>query len=254
MSASLPGAFLGPPIAHRGLHGPECPENSLEAFEAAAAAGYGIELDVQLTADGEAAVFHDATLDRMTATAGPVRARSLDDLRALPLRGGGRLAGLEEVVRRVGGRVPVLVEIKDQSGALGATDGRLEAAVARALAAATGPIAVMSFNPESVVRMRDLAPDIPRGLTTEAFPASGWPSIPEATLERLRGIPDRDRAGASFISHDWHDLDRPRVAELKSGGTAILCWTIHSAEAEAKARGVADNVCFEGYRASIPPA
>ncbi|MEM9757332.1 MAG: glycerophosphodiester phosphodiesterase family protein, partial [Pseudomonadota bacterium] len=81
----MPREFLGPPIAHRGLHGPGVPENSLAAVSAAVAAGYGIELDLQVSADGVAMVFHDATLDRMTAACGPVRSRPAAELAALGL-------------------------------------------------------------------------------------------------------------------------------------------------------------------------
>lgn len=250
----LPAAFLGAPIAHRGLHGPGRPENSIEAFEAAAAAGYGIELDVQLTADAEALVFHDATLDRMTGEAGRVRDRRLAALAAIPLRGSGTMAGLAKVVARVAGRVPVLVEIKDQSGVLGPTDGRLEAAVANAVTGAAGPVAVMSFNPASVLRMKDLAPDVPRGLTTENFAAGDWPGVPAATLRHLAAIPDFDACGACFVSHNRRHLAAPRIAELRAAGAAILCWTVRSPSEEAEARRIAHNITFEGYEAALVPA
>ncbi len=80
-----------PPIAHRGLWTPDgAPENSLAAFQAACAAGYGIELDVQLTADGEAMVFHDDNLERMTGAEARLRDRTAADLRELRLAGHGR--------------------------------------------------------------------------------------------------------------------------------------------------------------------
>lgn len=250
----LSPSFLGAPIAHRGLHGPGRPENSLEAFEAAAAAGYGIELDVQLTGDGEAVVFHDATLGRMTGERGPVRGRTLAEMTALILQGGGTIPSLAQVFETVAGRVPVLVEIKDQSGVLGPVDGALEAAVARIARHATGDIAVMSFNPRSVQTLRDAAPDIPRGLTTERFEPENWPGVPAATLERLTRIPYFDACGAAFVSHHHRDLASPRIAELKSEGAAILCWTIRSPEDEANAREFADNITFEGYEPPIGAA
>ncbi len=250
----LPAAFLGPPLAHRGLHGPGRPENSVEAFEAAAAAGYGIELDVQLTADGAALVFHDEGLARMTGAEGLVRDRALADLVALPLRGGGRMAPLDAVLAAVAGRVPVLVEIKDQSGCLGDIDGRLEAAVARAVRAAPGPVAVMSFNPASVYRMRGLCPEVPRGLTTEDFVAEDEWSAPRAVRERLTAIADFEGCGATFVSHNRRQLGMKRIAELKAAGAAVLCWTVRSPEEEAAARAVAHNVTFEGYEAALAPA
>ena len=118
---------------------------------------------------------------------------------------------------------------------------------AAALHRYAGPVAVMSFNPHAVAWMARLAPQLPRGLTTSAYDREDWSPLPEATCSRLRGIPDYDRTGASFISHEAADLDRPRVADLKAQGAAILCWTIRSPEAEAQARRVAHNITFEGY-------
>lgn len=248
---SLSDAFLTRPIAHRGLHGMADgrPENSREAAEAAIAGGYGIELDVQLSADGQAMVFHDYALDRLTMETGPVAARSSAELTAIPLKGGKTgMPTLPEFLDLVAGRVPILLEIKDQDGALGADVGPLEAAVAAALAEYAGEVAVMSFNPHSMTVMQRIAGDVPRGLVTESFPEDGW-AAPLPTLERLRDIPDYDHVGACFISHEAADLDRPRVTDLKNSGATVLCWTIRSAEEEAAAREVAHNVTFEGYAA-----
>ncbi|GGL56880.1 glycerophosphodiester phosphodiesterase family protein [Wenxinia marina] len=249
----LPQAFLRRPIAHRAYHDRAAgrPENSAEAIRAAVEAGYGIEVDVQLTEDGAAVVFHDDDLKRLTGVAGPVRGRTASALADLPLLGGTTGAPtLVEALGLVQGRVPLLVEIKDQDGAMSAGGvGPLEEATARALHGYEGEVAVMSFNPHSVAAMADLAPDVPRGLTTSAYDPDGWPTLPAGVRDRLRGIPDYDGTGASFISHEAADLSRPRVAELKAAGAAILTWTIRSAAAERAARAVADNVTFEGYPA-----
>lgn len=249
---SLPQAFLERPIAHRAYHDIAAgrPENSIEAIRAAIEAGYGIEIDVQLTADDEALVFHDYDLARLTGETGAVRARTMADLGRLTLLGGtGAPPTLAAALDLVRGRVPVLVEIKDQAGALGGAVGPLEAAVARTLAGYDGPLAVMSFNPHSMAEMARLAPDVPRGLTTAGFDPDHWPDLPADVRERMRTIADYDGTGASFISHEASDLARPRVAELKSGGAGILCWTIRSAEAERVARRIAHNITFEGYAA-----
>jgi glycerophosphoryl diester phosphodiesterase len=257
MTPALPHAFLTAPIAHRALHGPGRAENSMAAVAAAVAAGYGIEIDVQLTADGEAVVFHDEDLSRLTGEAGLVRARSADALAAIPLKaGGGTIPRLGEVLAEVRGRVPLLIEVKDQDGRMGPQVGELERAVARDLARYEGPVAVMSFNPHSVDALRRYAPSVPRGITTTRWEPQDEDAgeIPAEMRRRLREIEDFDRVGASFISHDAHDLDRPRIVELRRRGVPVLCWTIRSAEAEAKARGMADNVTFEGYAAALPVA
>jgi len=247
---ALPAAFLDTPIAHRGLHdrGAGRIENSLSAIRAAVERGFGVELDLQVSADGAAMVFHDARLDRLTGETGEVRARDAAELGEIALTGSSdRIPTLEAVLAEVAGRVPLLLEIKDQDGALGENIGPLEAAVARALTGYAGPVAVMSFNPHSVEEMARLAPDIPRGLVTDPFLAADWPDLPQAVGDALRAIGDYDRAGASFISHNATDLAAGPVARLKAAGAAVLCWTVRSAEAEAEARRVAGNITFEGY-------
>ncbi|MEY8839689.1 glycerophosphodiester phosphodiesterase family protein [Cribrihabitans sp. XS_ASV171] len=251
----LPQIFIRLPIAHRALHdrGAGRPENSRAAIRAAIAAGYGIEIDLQLTADGQAMVFHDYDLARLAEGTGPIRKLTASEARKLPLRdaGGEGIPDFAEVLEIVAGQVPLLVEIKDQDGAMGPDVGPLEAATAEALRAYNGPVAVMSFNPHSVAEMARLAPELPRGLVTSAYDPTDWP-LSDETCGRLREIPDFGRTGAGFISHEAQDLSRPRVAELKTQGVPVLCWTIRSPEAEAEARRVADNVTFEGYLPALP--
>ena len=248
----LPAAFLDRPIAHRALHDTlqGRPENSVEAVRAAVEAGYGIEIDLQLSSDGEAMVFHDYDLARLTAVEGPVRARSAAELGAIPLRyGAAGIPTLAEVLALVAGRVPLLIEVKDQDGGMGPDVGPLERRAAELLAGYDGPVALMSFNPHSVAALARLAPDLPRGLTTCGYTADDYPTLPPATRERLRRIPDFDRTGSSFISHHWRDLGSPRVAQLQAAGVPVLCWTIRSPAEEAEARKVAGNITFEGYTA-----
>lgn len=252
---SLPPAFLSVPLAHRALHDIAAgrPENSRAAVRAAIEAGYGIEIDVQLSADGEAMVFHDYHLARLTAQSGPVRQRPAQDLAGVTLTGGDEgIPTLPEILALVAGKVPLLIEIKDQDGALGANVGALEQAVGAALVGYPGPVAVMSFNPHAVAAMAWHAPDVARGLVTEAFKAGEWPLVPAATRERLAGIPDFDAVGASFVSHDRTDLGAGSVAALKARGVPVLCWTVRSPEEEAAARRIADNITFEGYAAPFP--
>lgn len=257
MNPALPQVFLGTPLAHRALHdiGAGRTENSLAAVEAAVAAGYGVEIDVQLTSDGCAVVFHDDALDRLTARTGRVREHAMAELARIPLlHGGGTIPSLREVLVAVAGRVPLLIEVKDQDGVMGPNVGELERAVAIDIARYDGPVALMSFNPHSVDALRHYAPSVPRGLTTCSWRQEDWPGLSEATCGRLREIPDLVRTGSTFISHEARDLDRPRVRELKAAGVPILCWTIRSAEAEAEARKIADGITFEGYTAVAPAA
>ena len=252
-SPELPRAFLAAPIAHRGLHDRAAGivENSRAAAEAAIAAGYGIELDVQEAADGEAMVFHDDEMPRLTGAPGLVSDYTAAALGRIALLGGGEtVPSLAEFLALVAGRAPLLIEIKDQDGALGPDVGRLEARVAALLAAYDGPAALMSFNPHSVAALAGLAPDRPRGLTTCGFDAADW-SLPDYRRAELAALADAERTGAAFVSHDHRDLANPALARLKAEGLPILTWTIRSPAEEAEARRVADNITFEGYRPAI---
>lgn len=240
-------AFLLPPIAHRGLHGEGCSENSVAAFDAAIERGYAIELDIQMSSDGEAMVFHDYELSRLTSENGPTHQRSAAELGALTLSDGSKILTLSEVLKQVSGQVGVLVEIKDQDGAMGADIGPLEARVAEILNEYRGPVAVMSLNPHAVYHMQRLAPDVPRGITTCRFSVENWPMLPRKRAEELVEIPDFEPTGSCFISHHFKSLDLPAVERIRQGGDPVLSWTIKSEEDEHEARRLADNITFEGY-------
>jgi glycerophosphoryl diester phosphodiesterase len=255
MTRPLPDAFWRIPLAHRGLHDTAAarPENSCAAISAAISKGYGIEIDVQPSQEGCAMVFHDYDMMRLTAERGPIQQRAAGDLAQVTLLGGTEgIPTLSQVLDLVAGKVPVLIELKDQHGQMGVTDGRLERAVARDLEGYAGPVAVMSFNPEMVAHLAELAPEVPRGLTTAAYHPDDWGLLKPQVRERLRAIPDYQRVGAAFISHDMGDLSNSRVAELKTQGAHILCWTVRSKAQERNARKMVSNITFEGYLPDFP--
>ena len=245
-------AFLTAPLAHRALHDRTRgrPENGLSAIRAAVDAGYGVELDLQLSSDGVAMVFHDYELGRLTDETGLVKRRNAAELGQINLTGSeDRIPRLSEVLALVAGRVPVLLELKEQSRIMGPVDGALERAVAADLTGYDGPVAVMSFNPASVSAFAAAAPDVVRGLTSGSYGAPEWAPLGVDRLTRLRALEDFDPTDAAFISHFHEDLSDPAVLALKARGVPVLCWTIRSPEAEAAARRIADNVTFEGYLA-----
>ncbi|WP_438271044.1 glycerophosphodiester phosphodiesterase family protein [Shimia thalassica] len=251
----LDSSFLKLPLAHRGLHdvSDARPENSRAAIRAAIAAGYGVEIDLQMSSDGTAMCFHDYDLGRLTEETGPIRQRSAADLGNIRLKGGEEgIPTFAEILEIVDGQVPLLVEIKDQDGLMGSNVGRLEQAAARDAQGYQTGLAFMSFNPHSVAALADAAPDVPRGIVTDGYLAEDWPTLPARIRDTLRAIPDFDRVKASFISHQASSLKTTVVADLKDKGVPVLCWTLRSPEAEAQAREVADNVTFEGYLAEIP--
>lgn len=247
---ALPAEFIRIPIAHRGLHGDAIPENSIAAVEAAINAGYAIEIDIQPAADCVPMVFHDYDLTRLAGDEGFIADMSVEDLEDVRLNGTDQgIPTLAALLRTVAGRVPLLIEMKDQDGRLGTQIGELHRHVAAALAAYDGPVAVMSFNPHMVAAFHAEAPDIPCGITSCGFAEDDWPMLDEETREALAEIDRYDRSGACFISHDRNDLTNPRVDALKSQGVPVLCWTVRSPEQEAEARKIADNITFEGYAA-----
>lgn len=254
MTPQLPRDFVTIPLAHRALHdvAQGRPENSRAAIRAAIAGGYGIEIDLQLSADNQALVFHDYDLSRLTDARGPIRLHSAERAAEIRLKygDGEAIPTLREVLSLVAGQVPLLIELKDQDGAMGPDIGPLEAATAAGLNGYQGPVAVMSFNPHSMVEMARLAPHTPRGLVTSDFNSADWP-LSDETCAYLRDIPDFQSSLAAFISHDHSDLANPRVQELRQQ-VPVLCYTIKSPETEAAARRFADNVTFEGYLAKHP--
>jgi glycerophosphoryl diester phosphodiesterase len=220
------------PFAHRGLHGADVVENSLAAFAAAVAAGHGIELDVQLSRDGEAMVFHDYRLDRLTGEAGAVAGRTAAELGATAYRGGeGRIPTLPEVLRLIGGQVPLLIEVKSPDRRV----GRLCRAVGRALDGYAGPVGVMSFNPEVGRWFARHAPGALRGLV-----------VSESGKRSLRGRIERRlsllRSSADFLACDIRDLPSGFAG---AAGLPVYTWTVRTDADRASAAAHADQIIYE---------
>lgn len=249
---ALPQSFLTRPVAHRGLHdlAKGIPENSLAAAAAAIAGDFPIELDIQPSQDGVAMVFHDEEMARLTGREGLVTDYTAAELAQIPLTGGQEnVPTLAQFLAFVAGRVPLLIEVKSQDAYDGSNSTALVAAIARDLEGYQGDVALMSFNPHAVLALATALPDLPRGLTTWGWDEPPESELPQATLDPMIAISKYETASCSFISHHDADLARPRVAELKAKGAAILCWTIRSPAQEAKAREIADNITFESYPA-----
>jgi glycerophosphoryl diester phosphodiesterase len=237
----VPGWLCERPIAHRGLHDETRPENSLSAFEAAAQAGYPIELDVHATRDGRVVVFHDDDLERMTGVSGRVAGRTLAEIAELRLHGTAeRIPSLDEVLHAIGGRVPILVDLKNEG-----RPGRLEHAVAHAVRGYSGQIAIQSFNPLTLAWFRLAAPAIARGLLACDFVDTSLPRYKKFLLRRLLLAP---LSGPHYIGYDLHSLPHwaPRLA--RHLGVPLLAWTIRTDDELRRATELADNVIFERVR------
>jgi len=223
------------PIAHRGLHDKARGrfENTLSAARAAAAAGFHIEVDLHLSRDGVPVVFHDDTLDRLTALKGPVRGQSVAELAKIMVAGTvDHVPTLDELLAAVAGRVGLVLELK---GITGADEGFVEAVAAR-LRSYEGPVAVMSFDHWLVEDCHRLAPDLILGLTAEGDDTSH----------------DAHRAIASacdvdFVSYNLADLPCRFVSEFRAGGRPVISWTVRSPADAAKSAQYADQITFEGF-------
>lgn len=229
------------PIAHRGLHDADLPENSLPAFEAAVAAGYPIELDVRLLADETVVVFHDAELDRLTQVKGPLSARTVSDIAELKLLGtAAKIPTLRQVLACVAGRVPLLIELKSRGRA-----GRLERAVWRELVGYRGAFAIQSFSPYSLAWFRVYAPHVLRGQLACDFRDQDLPRHQVATLKRLLMHP---LTGANFIAYDHACLPYWPATLARKVGLPVLAWTVKTEAEMAHALQYVDNVIFDGIR------
>ena len=246
----LPNRFLSRPIAHRGLHDAAQGriENAPLSIKAAIQSGYGIEIDVQLSRDDAAIVFHDYQLERLTGRAGRVRDMTCEQLQVIPLLGSNdTLTSLAHILKLVRGQVPLLIELKDQDGALGADVGPLEQAVVSALAGYGGDVAVMSFNPHSIDALGRLNPALARGLVTDPFTVADWPNLTPKRRAEVQNLGAVTKKNIDFISHNKDDLQNAMVQNLRNDALPVLCWTITSKAQEQKAHPLADNITFEGY-------
>jgi len=214
------------------------PENSRAAFERAIAAGYGIELDVRLTKDKDAVVFHDAELPRLVNAGGRIADLTVGELGAFRLSGTDEpIRTLREVLSEIGGRAPTLVEVKSP-GRRGY--GSLCRAVRRAIEGANGWTAVMSFDPRIVRWFREHSPQTVRGLvvTKDGGGNAGLRGWLSRTLAARAGQPH-------FIACDIRALPFGFAARQRRKGRPVLTWTVRSDEDRARAKTNADQVIFE---------
>ncbi len=223
--------------AHRGLHGEGRVENSPSAFAAAIERGLGIECDVQRSRDGEAMVFHDWDLDRLSSEHGPVKVRDAAELGQIALGAtADTIPTLADLLSQIGGKVPLLVEIKSKREVRFAP---LCFAVRRALEGYRGPVAVMSFDPRAMRWFARHAPHIVRGLVvTEEG---------RRTLSgRLRRHLSLWQARAEFLAYDIRDLPSRFALAQRARGLPLLTWTVRSPDLAERARGCGAAPIAEG--------
>jgi glycerophosphoryl diester phosphodiesterase len=235
---------FNPAIAHRGLWSPGgAPENSLAAFEAACEAGYGIELDVQLSSDGEAIVFHDSTLERMTGQPGRLSDHTAADLCAMRLKGTDEtLPTLAETLTLVGHRAMVLIEIKTPSGEV----GPLEQRVHEVLIDHHGPTSVIGFNAYSHAWFADRHPKVLRGLDSYSYSEGRMAPELRRSYANLEHV---EIARPHFLALGMDMLPSKRADEYRAEGMPIVAWTVRSPAEWDGVKAHCDNLIFEGFAA-----
>lgn len=245
---NAPAWLTARPIAHRALHDSArgVIENTPSAVEAAMARGYAIEVDIQLSADGEAMVFHDDTLERLTLAEGPAKALTAAELKAVELRGTtDRMMTLGDLFARVGGRVPLIIELKSSFDG----DTAVATRAVEVLTGYGGPAALMSFDPDLVAAVRTLAPHIPRGITMEhLYDDPEWEILSADTKHAWGSLLHLPRTRPDFIAHYVKELPSAAVDRVRSKTwLPLLTWTVRSAEDRAVAARHADQMIFEGF-------
>lgn len=241
-------SLIDRPVAHRGLHDAAAGviENTASAVDAAVAGSYAIEVDVQLSRDGEAMVFHDFTLDRLTCGTGPLAAQSAADLQAIPFKGtGDRMMTLQDLLERVAGRTLLIIEIK--SAFTG--DVRLARRAAATVAAYDGPVALMSFDPEMVATVAEAAPNVCRGIVAQRrYGDSEWTNLSALQRWTMGHLLHWPRSRFQFIAYRVADLGIPMLRLARACGMPVLTWTVRSPQDRARCASGADQMIFETFR------
>ena len=237
------------PIAHRGLH--DAPsgaiENTAAAFSAAIAGGYGMETDLQISADGEAMVHHDDALGRLTEGSGRLAGMTAADIKAVRFKASAaRILTLGELCDLVAGQAPLLLELKSRF------DGDLRVAkrTVEVLSGYSGPVAVMSFDPDLIEAVQHAAPIITRGIVAERhYSETEWNSLSNAQRRRLAWLLHAPQSRPQFLAYSVKDLPAtPPLLARTFFGLPLLTWTVRTEDDRKLATRWADQIIFEGWR------
>jgi glycerophosphoryl diester phosphodiesterase len=241
--------LIARPVAHRGLHDVASGviENTPSAFAAAVAGNYAIECDLQLSADGEAMVFHDDTLERLTEGIGRVDALAASALKRVAFRAtSDHMITLGELCELVAGRVTLVIEVKSHFDG----DRRLIKRAAVVLTGYHGPVALMSFDPGPMAALRALAPGLTRGIVAERhYRHREWDHLSTRAKRALAYFSHALQTRPQFIAYSVKDLPSAvplvarRVLQLP-----LLTWTVRTAEDRERAGRYADQMIFESFR------
>lgn len=241
--------LIARPIAHRGLHDASAGviENTATAFTAAIDAGYGIECDIQVSADGEAMVHHDDALGRLTEGDGTLSSMTAAALQAVRFtQCNDRILTLDELCALVAGRAPLLVEIKSRFDG----DLRLVARAAAVLARYQGLAALMSFDPAPLAWLAANARALARGIVAERrYDHPEWAAATRWQKFQLAHLLHAPRTRPHFVAYAVSDLPAPAPWLARHVfGRPLLTWTVRNEDDRRRAARYADQMIFEGFR------
>jgi glycerophosphoryl diester phosphodiesterase len=236
------------PVAHRGLHDRArgIVENMPGAVNAAIAGNFSIEVDIQLSADGEAMVHHDDVLGRLTDGAGALRSFSATELKTVAFKDTPeRMMSLGDLCALVAGRVPLVIEVKSHFDG----DRQLVRRMSQVLAAYHGPAVGMSFDPDQVMALRELMPQLPRGIVAERhYTEADWPEASPEQRRDMTHLRHAIRTRPHFVAYWVNEL--PAMAPWITHhlfGLPLLTWTVRTPEQRERAAHYADQMIFEGF-------
>lgn len=236
------------PVAHRGLHDAArgIIENMPAAAEAAAQANFAIECDIQLTADGEAMVHHDDALGRLTEGSGALLGKTAAELKAVKFKNTDeRMMTLADLCALVAGRVPLVIEVKSHFDG----DRKLVKRMAEVLAGYSGPAVGMSFDPDQLLALREIMPNLVRGIVAEHdYTETDWPEASPVQRRGMTHLRHAFRTRPHFVAYWVNELPSmaPWIARHVFG-LPLLCWTVRTPEQRARAASYADQMIFEGF-------
>jgi glycerophosphoryl diester phosphodiesterase len=243
-----PAWLTARPVAHRGLHDRArgVVENMPGAMAAAIAGNFSIEVDLQLTADGEAMVHHDDELGRLTSGSGALREKSAAELGQVTFKDTTeRMMSLGDLCALVDGRVGLVLEVKSHFDG----DRQLVGRMAEILKSYRGPVAAMSFDPDQVLALRQIMPALPRGITAQRrYEDDEWAKLTPAQRDGMRQLRHAFRTRPHFVAYWVKDLPAPAPWIARHiFGCALLTWTVRTPEQRAIAKAHADQMIFEGF-------
>ncbi|MEY9286235.1 glycerophosphodiester phosphodiesterase [Bradyrhizobium yuanmingense] len=236
------------PVAHRGLHDISrgIVENMPGAVQAAIAGSFAIEVDIQLSADGDAMVHHDHALGRLTEATGEVIAKTATELKAVRFKDTDeRMMSLADLCAMVAGRVPLVIEVKSHFGG----DRKLVKRMAEVLASYDGPAVGMSFDPDQVLALRDLLPNRPRGIVAQrSYEDEYWANLTQEQRDSMLYLRHGLQTRPHFVAFKVDHLPAPAPWIARNlFGCTLLGWTVRTPEQRSRVGRYADQMIFEGF-------